>query len=88
MRTKPTNSFGHKTCLVNGGLVYDSFFVRKERIIRKTRIHFALLFCLQALETPDSGTVDEQAKKLHNLIGQLSAANQRVAGLLFHHLQR
>ncbi|VDM30432.1 unnamed protein product [Hydatigera taeniaeformis] len=42
----------------------------------------------KALEAPDSGTVDEQAKKLHNLIGQLSSANQRVAGLLFHHLKR
>ncbi|VDK35152.1 unnamed protein product [Taenia asiatica] len=42
----------------------------------------------KALEAPDSGTVDEQAKRLHNLIGQLSPANQRVAGLLFHHLKR
>ncbi|KAL5965336.1 GEM-interacting protein [Taenia solium] len=42
----------------------------------------------KALEAPGSGTVDEQAKRLHNLIGQLSPANQRVAGLLFHHLER
>ncbi|KAH9281647.1 Rho GTPase-activating protein 29 [Echinococcus granulosus] len=42
----------------------------------------------KALEAPDSGTIDEQAKRLHNLIGQLSSANQRVAGLLFHHLKR
>lgn len=47
-----------------------------------------LMLCAQALEAPDSATVDEQAKRLHNLIGQLSSANQRVAGLLFHHLKR
>ncbi|VDD74076.1 unnamed protein product [Mesocestoides corti] len=43
---------------------------------------------IQALDGADSATVDEQAKKLHNLICQLSPANQRVAGLLFHHLKR
>uniref|UniRef100_A0A5K3ELM3 Rho-GAP domain-containing protein n=1 Tax=Mesocestoides corti TaxID=53468 RepID=A0A5K3ELM3_MESCO len=42
----------------------------------------------KALDGADSATVDEQAKKLHNLICQLSPANQRVAGLLFHHLKR
>ncbi|VDL24097.1 unnamed protein product [Hymenolepis diminuta] len=42
----------------------------------------------KALENADCGIVEEQAKNLHNLIGQLSSANQRVAGLLFHHLKR
>ncbi|KAM7536615.1 hypothetical protein Aperf_G00000084555 [Anoplocephala perfoliata] len=42
----------------------------------------------KALETSGSQVVEEQVKNLHNLIGQLSIANQRVAGLLFHHLKR